>query len=80
MPTQLLPFGTPVILATNVVYALPGVKATVFCGDTTPAIEQSNLIDFSTKVSLTLTGGLGTLAGGFVRATAGTPLILLSRD
>jgi hypothetical protein len=77
---QLLSSGVPYILQTNVVYALPVTKTTLFCGDTTPALEQSNDITFASKVALTLTGGMTTVAGGFIRATTGTPSITLRRD
>ena len=80
MPTQLLPIGPPTTLQTNVVYALPAVEVTCFSSDTTPTLEQSNDITFAAKVAVTFTGGMATLGGGFVRATAGTPTITLKRD
>lgn len=81
MPTQLLSFGVPWTLQTNQVYALPApVKATVFSGDTTPTLEQSNDFTFTTKAAVTFTAGVATLAGTFIRATAGTPTVLLNRD
>lgn len=80
MPTQLLSFGIPYVLQANTVYALPSTKGTVFCADTTPGIEVSNLFDFSIKQSLTLSAGVSTAGGKFVRATSGTPSICLSRD
>jgi len=80
MPTQLLSFGIPLALQTNVIYALPAAKGTVFCADTTPGIEVSGLFDFSIKQSLTLSAGVSTAGGKFVRSTAGTPTVVLSRD
>jgi hypothetical protein len=78
---QLIPFGPPTVMATNVIYATPGgAKASVFCGDATPTIEQSNVQDFATKSAVTFTGGLGTVVGAFIRATAGTPTVVLMRD
>lgn len=80
MPTELLSCGVPHALTTNRVYALPVCKTTVFTGDSSPALEQSNVLDFSTKSAVTLTGGMASLAGGFMRATTGTPIVILSRD
>jgi hypothetical protein len=80
MPNQLLSCGVPYTLVTNQVYALPAVKTYLFCGDATPTLEQSNVQDFSTKATLTLTGGVSQVTGLFIRATAGTPIIALSRD
>lgn len=80
MPTQLIPYGMPITMVTNQVYALPVAKSTLFSSDTTPALEQSNDITFAAKVVVTLTGGMSTVAGEFIRATAGTPTIILSRD
>ena len=79
MPS-LLSCGVAHTLGTNVVYALPVCKTTIFCGDSSPALEQSNVETFLTKSSVTLTGGLGSCAGGFIRATTGTPIVILSRD
>ena len=80
MPTQLLSFGVPYTLLTNVVYALPVAKANVYSGDTTPTLEVSNVVDFAAKTAVTFTAGVATLTGLFVRATAGTPTIVLKRD
>ena len=80
MPTQLLLFGVPTVMQTNQVYAVPATKVTAFSSDTTPALEQSNDFTFAAKAAVTFTGGMATLGGAFVRATAGTPTILLSRD
>lgn len=81
MPTQLLSFGVPWTLQTNQVYAIPTpVKATAFSGDATPTIEQSNDFAFGTKAAVTFTGGVATLVGTFIRATTGTPTVLLNRD
>lgn len=79
MPTQLLPVGPPTTMLANVVYALPAVKVTLTTDATTPTITQSNTQAFTANVAVTLTGGATTLAGGFVKATADT-LIVLKRD
>lgn len=79
MPVPLLTCGVPLTLQTNVAYALPVPQVRVFCGDSTPALEQSNVLDFATKSAVVLTAGAAELSGGFIRATTGTPLILLCR-
>jgi hypothetical protein len=80
MPNLLLPIGPSTTLVTNQVYALPAVKVTCFSSDTTPTLEQSNDSTFAAKAAVTFTGGIATLVGPFVRATAGTPTITLKRD
>ena len=81
MPTGLLSCGYPYTITQNVVYALPVVKTTVFCGDSAPTLEQSNTVDFTAKSAVTLTAGQAQLAGGFIRSTGPTPVtIILSRD
>lgn len=80
MPTQKLSFDMPTTMQTNVVYAIPVAKATAFSGDATPTLEQSNDFTFAAKTAVTFTGGIATLVGSFVRATTGTPTIMLSRD
>ena len=80
MPVTLLSCGMPTTLVTNQVYALPAVKVTAFSGDTTPTLEQSNAADFVAKTAVTFTGGMATLAGGFIRATTGTPTLTVKRD
>lgn len=79
MPTQLLTFGVALPMQTNVVYALPSHKCVLFCADTTPAIEQSAVFDFSTKAAINVSAGKTDLAGLFIRATAGNPLIVLNQ-
>jgi hypothetical protein len=76
VPIELLPVGTPVTLVANVIYALPAVNTTLFTDATTPTIQQSNTSAFTANVAVTLTGGQANLAGGFIRATANTPIIL----
>jgi hypothetical protein len=80
MPTLSIPFGVPVVLVTNQVYALPTAKSNLFCSDTTPALEQSNDITFAAKAAITLVGGQSVVTGSFIRATTGTPTIVLRRD
>jgi hypothetical protein len=80
MPIELIPCGMPVTLVTNKVYALPIVKTTGFSSDTTPTLEQSNDSTFTLKNAVTFTAGIANFVGGFVRATAGTPTLILKRD
>ena len=80
MPTQSIPIGPPTTLVTNQIYALPAVNCTLFTDAATPTLEQSTVIGFGTKVALTFTNGACLVSGGFVRATAGTPTIVLKRN
>ena len=79
MPTELLTSGFPIVLKTNVVYALPHYKAEIYSSDATPTLEQSNVFDFATKSTLTFTSGVASASGLFLRATAGTPTIVIKR-
>jgi hypothetical protein len=76
MPIELLPLGTPVTLLANVIYALPAVKATLFTDATTPTIQLSNTSAFTANVAVTLTAGAAVVGGGWIRATANTPIVL----
>jgi hypothetical protein len=76
MPLELLPIGQPVTLVANVIYALPAVAVTLTTDATTPTIQQSNTAAFTANVAVTLTGGAAKVAGGFIRATSNTPIIL----
>jgi hypothetical protein len=80
MPIQSIPIGPTVTLVQNVAYALPSVKTTVMCADTTPGIEISNTSDFAVKQSVTVTAGVTTVAGKFIRSTAGNITVALGRD
>lgn len=80
MPTLAIPFGMPVTMVTNQVYALPAAKATVFSDATTPSLQSSTTLGFVANAAVVFTGGLATVAGGFIRATTGTPTIVLKRD
>jgi len=78
MPTELLPIGMPWTMIGNRVYALPGVKTTLFT-DSAATFTQSLTQAFTANVALTLTGGSATLSGGFLKASADT-LVTLKRD
>lgn len=77
---DLLSCGPTYILLTNVAYALPAVKTTIYSGDAAPALEQSNISTFATKSTLTLTNGSASISGTFIRTTAGPTTITLKRD
>lgn len=77
---ELLPLGTPTALVQNQIYALPAVKATLFTDATTPTIQSSNTSIFTANVVVTLTGGMATVGGGFLRATSSGVMIVLKRD
>jgi hypothetical protein len=79
MPTELLPLGPPTLLKSGVAYALPAVKATVF-SDAAATLSVSNTLAFTASAPLTLTAGVGAVAGGgFIKASADA-LITLKRD
>jgi len=80
MPTQLLSIGPPQALVQNQIYALPAVKATLFTDATTPTLQQSNTAAFTANVAVTLTGGVGTVYGGWMRATTAGVIVTLKRD
>ena len=78
---DLLSCGPQYSLVTNTVYALPVHKVTLFTDAATPTIVQSNTPAATLSVAVTLTGGMATLAGGFIKVTsAGPTLVTLSRD
>jgi hypothetical protein len=80
MPTELLTMGPAWTLVTNRVYALPGKAVTLYTDSAGAAFEQSNVIDFATKSTVTLTGGAGRVTAAFLRATVGTPIVTLKSD
>jgi hypothetical protein len=79
MPTELLPLGTPFTMLAGVAYALPAVKATLFTDATTPTITQSNTAAFTANAAVTVTAGVSTVSGGFLKAAANA-LVVLKRD
>jgi len=80
MPTELLTMGNPWTMVTNRVYALPGTGTNLYTDSAGAAFEQSNVIDFSTKSAITLVNGSAKVYAAFIRATAGTPLVVLKKD
>jgi hypothetical protein len=79
MPTEKLSSGMPWLMKAGVAYALPPEKCTLFTDAATPTITQSNTQAFTANSAVTLTGGMATLAGGFIKAAADT-LVVVSRD
>lgn len=79
MPTELLPIGMPWTMVANQIYALPAVEVTLFTDAASPTITQSGTSAFTANSAVTLTGGMATVGGGFIRATANT-LVVLKRD
>jgi hypothetical protein len=76
MPIEVLSIGMPWTMIANRIYALPPFNVVLFTDATTPTIQQSLTSAFTANVAVTLTGGQATLAGGWIRATADTPVIL----
>jgi len=80
MATELLPVGPPTALVQNTIYALPAVKCTLYTDATTPTIQQSNAVGFSSTTAVTLSGGASTVSGGFLKTTSTSVTITLKRD
>ena len=78
MPQEYISCGPVTSILANVAYALPAVKCTLFA-EGSPTITQSNTAAFTASVAVTLTGGMATLAGGFVKSTT-TINVRLVRD
>jgi len=79
MACELLECGMPTVLAQNVSYALPVRKTTLFCGNSSPTIQQSNVYDFASSSAVTLVNGQADLSGGFLRATTANALVILAQ-
>jgi hypothetical protein len=79
MPTEALRFGMPWIMLAGIPYALPPCKATLFTDAVGPTITQSNTLAFVNSVAVTLTGGMATLSGGFIKCTTAI-LVTIDRD
>jgi hypothetical protein len=80
MPTELISLGPPTTLLQNVVYALPAAEAVLFTDTATPTLQLSNTLAFTNNVAITLTGGMASVGGGFIRCTSGTAVVTLKRD
>jgi hypothetical protein len=78
MPTEVLPIGIPTAMVTNRVYALPIAKTSVY-SDAAATLEQANDFTFTAKQAVVFTAGVAPLSGAFIRATAGTPVVILKR-
>jgi len=79
MPVELLSLGMPWTMVANRVYALPAVNVTLYTDAASPTITQSNTLAFTASTPVTLTGGVASLSGQFIKATADT-LVTLKRD
>jgi hypothetical protein len=81
MPTEVLPIGMPWTMVANRVYALPPVKLAIFTTHGTPAFEVSNHFDFAQPgMTPTLTNGIATVVGGFIRTAASDVTVKLVKD
>ena len=79
MPLQVLPLGVPFTILNGIVYALPGKRCLLFCSAGAPALAMSNDPAFATTIAVVLTNGQMEVAGGFIKATADTPIIVKPR-
>lgn len=78
MPTTVLSAGPPTLMVQNVVYALPGVKCTLF-SDTAGTFEQSSILAGPFIATAVLAGGQVDLAGAFIRCTTASPTVTVKR-
>jgi hypothetical protein len=78
MPTELVSIGPPTTLLAGVAYALPAVRVTLYT-DAAATLTQSNTQAFTASNAVTLTAGVSSVAGGFIKAVANT-LVTLKRD
>ena len=79
MPLEYISTGRPTTLLQNVVYALPPVKCTLYTSGA-PTLVQSNTSDMAVTTPVTLVEGQYTVAGAFIKSTAGNAVITLNRD
>lgn len=79
MPTFSIPIGVPTVLATNTVYALPVMPKVSVYSDAAATLEQANDFTFASKQAVVFAAGVAPLNAAFIRATAGTPTIILKR-
>lgn len=79
MATEQLPIGPPTTMLAGIVYALPPVRVTLYTDATTPTITQSNTQAFTANTAVTVTAGVATVSGGFIKAAANA-LVVLKRD
>lgn len=79
MATEQLPMGTPTLMLAGIAYALPPVRVTLYTDATTPTITQSNTSAFTANTSVTVTAGVASVSGGFIKAAANA-LVTLKRD
>lgn len=79
MPTEVISIGPPFTMLAGVAYALPAVNVTLYTDAAAPTITLSNTVAFTLNTAVTLTAGVATVGGGFIKAAANT-LVVLKRD
>jgi hypothetical protein len=78
---QLLMGQATALVANSTVYTLPPQACLISCDDTSPALEMSNLVDFSTKVAITLDSNKqAQVAHTFVRTTGTTSITVMLKS
>jgi hypothetical protein len=76
MPTYVLPLGVITTLLAGVIYALPAKRCLLFCSAGAPALTMSNDPAMAVTTAVVLTNGQMEVAGGFIKATADTPVVV----
>lgn len=79
---HVLETGRPTPIVQNQIYALPAYKVKLFSDVVAATFFQSNTDVFTVSVAVTLDAlGQAELAGGFIRCTSATPVVVtLKRD
>lgn len=77
MTTALVP-GVPTSLVQNAIYALPAYRVLFFC-DEAITLKQSNTVELSHTITITLANGQAELAGGFVQNTSTAAIATIKR-
>lgn len=78
--TTVISLSFPITLVQNTIYALPTKSCRLFCDTAAAAFQQSNTVEFTANVAVTLVDGQATLNGGFIRSTAGNALVMLKEE
>ena len=77
--TPSLLLGFPYAASQNEVVALPARSCLLFTDATSPTLEVSTDVGFSTKKALTLTNGAAQVSGMYVRATNSGTTVLIAK-
>lgn len=80
MPTKVLPLGTLFTMTMSEAYALPAVQSRFFTDLVSVQIRQSTTQAFTISTAITLTDGVGVLAGGFIKSLNGDCVAVLTRS